>query len=225
MRTIPAKTIVSGYRSGENWFGANYTMNLYKGCCHGCIYCDSRSDCYRVENFDEVRVKENALAVVERDLLQKRRRGIVITGSMSDPYNPFEEELELTRGAMRLIDRNGFGFIADTKSPLAARDLDLLLAVRSHSPTAVNFTVTAADDALCKKIERHVAPTSGRFAAMEKLSAAGVTTGVLLMPILPFLTDTVENVTAIVRMAHNSGAWYVFPGFSVTLRQNQRLYF
>lgn len=147
---IPAKTIVSGYIKG-GWFGANYNMNIYKGCCHGCIYCDSRSDCYRVENFDLVRAKENALAVIERDLKAKRRIGTVITGSMSDPYNPFERELELTRGALKLIDRFGFGICIDTKSDLVCRDLDILLEIKKHSPTIVNFTITTADDKLSQK--------------------------------------------------------------------------
>jgi DNA repair photolyase len=107
---LPAKTIVSGYTEASDWFGANYNLNIYKGCCHGCIYCDSRSDCYRIEDFDTVRAKENALAVIERDLRVKRKTGLLHTGAMSDPYNPFELELELTRGAMRLADRYGFGF-------------------------------------------------------------------------------------------------------------------
>lgn len=115
MQTIPAKTIVSGY-SEEGWFGSNYNMNIYKGCSHGCIYCDSRSECYRVEDFDTVRAKENALQVIARDLKSKRRAGIVITGAMSDLYNPMEREYELTRGALRLIDKYGFGIVIDTKS-------------------------------------------------------------------------------------------------------------
>ena len=109
MDLIPAKTIVSGYRESDEWFGNNYNMNIYKGCCHGCIYCDSRSECYHIENFDTVRAKENALFLIERDLKSKRKTGVIGTGAMSDPYNPFEKEYELTRGALQLIDRYGFG--------------------------------------------------------------------------------------------------------------------
>lgn len=133
METIPAKTILSGY-ADTAWFGANYNMNLYKGCCHGCIYCDSRSSCYRVERFDTVRAKENALEILRRELLAKRRSGIVHTGAMSDPYNPFEKEACLTAGALDLLARHGFGAVLATKSDLAVRDAQRLLAVRRGTP-------------------------------------------------------------------------------------------
>ena len=171
METIPAKTILSGY-ADTAWFGANYNMNLYKGCCHGCIYCDSRSSCYRVERFDTVRAKENALEILHRELLAKRRSGIVHTGAMSDPYNPFEKEACLTAGALDLLARHGFGAVLATKSDLAARDAQRLLAVRRHAPAAVNFTVTTADDVLCRAIERCVCPTSARLSAMPMSSLA-----------------------------------------------------
>lgn len=226
MLTIPAKTIVSGYNEC-GWFGSNYNMNIYKGCSHGCIYCDSRSECYRVEDFDTVRAKENALAVIECDLKSKRKTGIVITGSMSDAYNPFEKQLELTRGAIKLIDKYGFGFAVDTKSHLVLRDIDLLKSVQKHSPIAVSFTITAADDELCHKIEQNVCVSSKRFAAIKELSLQGIPCGLLLMPTLPFINDTAENILAIVRKAYESGAKWIFVGrgFGVTLRQNQRDYF
>jgi DNA repair photolyase len=176
MQTIPAKTIVSSY-SECGWFGSNYNMNIYKGCCHGCIYCDSRSNCYHVENFDEVRVKGNALEIIERDLKSKRKKGIVITGSMSDAYNPFEKQYELTRGALKLIDKYGFGIVIDTKSDLVLRDLDLLLGIKKHSSVVVNFTITTSNDDLCRKIERNVCPTSSRQSAIKTLSDAGIMCG------------------------------------------------
>jgi DNA repair photolyase len=228
MRTITAKTIVSGYRD-TGWFGSNYNMNIYKGCSHGCIYCDSRSECYRVENFDEVRAKENALAIIEHDLKSKRKTGIVITGSMSDAYNPYEKEQELTRGALKLIDKYVFGIVIDTKSDLVLRDMDLLLKIKEHSPAVVNFTITTADDNLCRKIERNVPVTSERLTAIKRLSEAGIMTGILLMPILPFINDTKDNIIGIVRSVHANGAKFIYPGppssFGVTLRQNQRDYF
>lgn len=225
---IPAKTIVSNY-SQRGWFGTNYNMNIYKGCCHGCIYCDSRSDCYRVESFDTVRAKENALFVIRRDLESKRKTGIVMTGAMSDPYNPYEKELGLTRGALELIDRFGFGIAVNTKSDLVRRDTDILLKISSHSPAFVNMTVTMADDELCAKIERYVCPTSARLAAVKSFSDAGIMCGVLLMPILPFINDDEDNIRQVVRMAAQAGAKWVYHGegggFGVTLRQNQRMYF
>lgn len=225
MQMIPAKTILSGWSDGSSWFGGNYNMNIYKGCCHGCIYCDSRSECYQIENFDTIRAKENALEIIERNLKSKRKTGIVITGSMSDPYNPFEQEYKLTRGALKLIDRYQFGIIIDTKSDLVIRDVDLLLKIKEHSPVAVNLTITTADDGLCRKIEQHVVQSSKRFEAIRKLSDAGIKTGILLMPILPFINDSTENIETIVRKAHENGARWIYPGFGVTLRMNQRDFF
>ncbi len=224
---IPAKTIVSGY-SKNGWFGTNYNMNIYKGCCHGCIYCDSRSECYRVEDFDTVRAKENALFVIRCDLESKRKAGIVMTGAMSDPYNPFEKENVLTRGALELLDCFGFGAGIITKSSLVCRDADLLQKIKSHSPAFVNVTVTTADDGLCAKIERYVCPTSTRMATVKSLSAMGIICGILLMPVLPFINDTAGNISQIVRMAADAGAKWVYAGewgFGVTLRRNQRDYF
>lgn len=225
MEYIPAKTILSGYADNNAWFGTHYNMNLYKGCCHGCIYCDSRSECYRVERFDEVRAKENALALLERDLKSKRRKGNVGMGAMSDPYNPFEEKLKLTRGALELIHHYGFGVAVATKSDLVARDLDLIKAISKHSPVIIKLTVTAAEDALCEKVEPHAPKSSQRLAALKRLTDSGIYAGILLMPLLPFIEDTMENVSAILRLAHENGARFLYPGLGVTLRANQREYF
>jgi len=223
MQTIPAKTILSAY--GNSWFGANYNMNLYKGCCHGCIYCDSRSACYQVKDFDTVRAKENALLILEKDLRSKKRKGIIMAGAMSDSYNPFEAEERLTAGALALIDQHRFGVVLGTKSDLVLRDTEAFLKIREHSPAFVNFTVTTADDELCKKIEPNVCPTSRRIAAIKELKRAGVEGGIQLMPILPFINDTSENIAAIVELASDAGAKYIYPAMGVTLRQNQRDYF
>jgi DNA repair photolyase len=220
---IKAKTIVSAYYE-EGWFGSNYTMNLYRGCSHGCVYCDSRSDCYRIENFDRVSVKEDALRVVERDLKAKRKKGIVITGSMSDPYNPLEGKLRLTRGALELLLRHGFGVAIDTKSGLVTRDIDLIRAVSDRTAACVSLTVTTFDDDLCRTIEKNVCPSSERLRALEALAKAGIDCGVLLMPILPLINDTPENVSAIARAAADAGARWVYPGeaFGVTMRAGSR---
>lgn len=222
MNFVPAKTIISGYAENNMWFGCNYNMNIYKGCCHGCIYCDSRSECYGVENFDEVRAKENALALIERDLKSKRRKGVIGTGAMSDPYNPFEKEHELTRGALELINRHGFGVAIATKSDLVLRDIDILKEISTHSPVLIKITITCAEDALCRKIEQRAPLSSQRFEAIKKLSEAGINAGVLLMPVLPFIEDNEENILEIVRRANDSGAKFIYPAFGVTLRQNQR---
>ncbi|WP_315074143.1 radical SAM protein [uncultured Clostridium sp.] len=222
MEFISAKTIVSGYSESNAWFGDNYNMNIYKGCCHGCIYCDSRSECYRIDNFDVIRAKENALALINKELKSKKRTGVIGTGAMSDPYNPFEREYKLTRGALELINTYGFGVSLITKSDLVIRDIDILKKIKSHSPVLVKITITTCSDELCKKIEPNVAVSSKRFSAIKELSENGIFTGILLMPVLPFLEDNEENIRSIVKQAYENGAKFIFPAFGVTLRQNQR---
>ena len=202
-------------------------MNVYKGCCHGCIYCDSRSECYGIEDFDTVRIKENAVAIIEKDLRAKRKTGLLCTGGMSDPYNPLEKELEVTRAALRLAAQYGFGIEILTKSKLVLRDIDLLKKIQKLAPVAVHMTITTADDALGGIIEPNVCASSERFAALKELSENGILCGVLLMPVLPFINDTEENIRAIVSKAHDSGAKWVhaYSSFGVTMRGNQRDYF
>lgn len=223
MKTIPAKSILQKNKSGA-WFGNDYNMNLYKGCCHGCIYCDSRSDCYNIDNFDEVRAKENALEIL-RDELKRRTPGIIGTGSMSDPYNPFEKTEQLSRRAAELIRGSGFGLTVVTKSSLITRDIDVFGEIAAEQPLLLKMTVTTADDRLCRLLEPNVAPTSERFAALEKLASAGLFTGITLMPILPFINDTAENIRSIVRRAGECGVRTIFPFFGLTLRDGQREYF
>lgn len=222
MDFIPAKTILSGYAENNAWFGNNYNMNIYKGCNHGCIYCDSRSECYHVDNFEEVRAKENALTIIERELKAKRKKGVVGTGAMSDPYNPFEKEYKLTRGALELINRFGFGASIATKSNMVTRDTAILKDIARHSPVLIKITITTADDALCRKIEPKAPLSSDRFKAIAKLSSEGIFAGVLMMPVLPFIEDTEDNISRIIALAHQSGAKFIYPAFGVTLRQNQR---
>jgi len=222
MEFIPAKTIVSGFNNGAGWFGNNYNMNIYKGCSHGCIYCDSRSDCYQVKNFDRVRAKAKALEVIERDLRSKRRSGVIGTGAMSDPYNPLEERYCLTRGALELIDKYRFGISVCTKSDLVIRDMDLLKRIQRHSPVLVKVTITTGDDELGRIVEPNAPLPSRRFAVLRELSREGIHTCILLMPVLPFLQDNADNILGIVDKAKENGVSFIFPGFGVTLRMNQR---
>ncbi len=223
---IAAKKLISQYVTNNSWFDINYNMNIYKGCCHGCIYCDSRSECYQIEDFDRVRAKERAIESIGKELKGKRRKGVIGTGAMSDPYNPFEKRHELTREALKEINRYNFGVSIATKSPLIARDIDILKDISQHSPVLIKITVTTFDDELCKKVEPNVAPSSERFKAIKQLSDNGIYAGILLMPILPFINDSEENIRSIVREAHNSGAKFIFAyGMGLTLRGNQRAYY
>lgn len=224
MEYISAKHLLHRSRSTE-WFGTDHTMNLYRGCCHGCLYCDSRSDCYQPGEFDTVLAKEDALRILRDDLARKVRPAFIAMGSMSDPYNPFEEELQLTRHALELIDAYGCGAAVATKSDLIVRDIDILTSIQRHSPVICKLTVTTADDALAAKIEPNAPPPSRRLAALEKLSGAGLFAGVLLMPVLPFLEDRDETVLAVVQAAARAGAKFIYPAFGVTMRQGQREYF
>ena len=225
MRYLDAKSILSGYAAENRWFGLNYNMNLYRGCTHGCIYCDSRSECYRNPDFDHVYAKRDALTILKRELAARRKPGVVGTGAMSDPYNPHEAELFLTRGALALIADAGFGIAIMTKSDLVVRDIDVLRRIARQAPAMVMITVTCADDALCRIIEPNAPSPSRRFAAIHELSRAGILCGVLMMPILPFITDSWEQVADVVHAAAAAGARFIYPGFGVTLRGNQRAYF
>ena len=237
MNTIPAKTLIAA-RKDLSWFATDYNMNIYKGCCHGCIYCDSRSDCYRISDFDTVRAKENALAILQEELRRKQRSvnlanlsyvntkaGVIATGSMSDPYNPYEERYELTRGALELINTYHFGVAIATKSALITRDIDILNKIRSHSPVLCKITITAFSDELSQKLEPGVHVSSKRFQAIRQLSEEGIFTGILMMPLLPYLTDTPENILSIIHEAKDCGARFIYPLFGLSLRSGQREYF
>lgn len=221
MEFLPAKHILLRNKS-TSWFGTDHTMNLYRGCSHGCIYCDSRSACYGDDRFDTVKAKEDALTILRDELRRKVRPGFVGMGSMSDPYNPMEKELEWTRKALMLLDAYQFGVAIATKSDLIVRDMDQLSLMKEHVPVVCKITITTTDDALAAKLEPHAPSPTRRLAAIEKLSRAGVFTGVLLMPVLPFLEDSEENVLSVVEGAARAGAKFVYPAFGMTQRDRQR---
>ena len=221
-----AKQLLTPVRVGmDDFFYADWNMNLYRGCSHGCIYCDSRSLCYHLDRFDTIRPKANALDLLERELAAKRRPGVITMGAMSDPYNPLEEKTLLTRGALELMLRHGFGAAFTTKSALCARDAELLARVSRRAPVSARITITCADDDLCRRIEPNVSPSSERFAALRTLTDHGVHAGVWLNPLLPFITDTEENILGVVRKAAQAGAKFVVCFFGMTLRSGNREYY
>ena len=223
--TIPAKTIITKVKKPSDWFGAEYNMNIYRGCSHGCIYCDSRSDCYQNIDFDTIKPKENALQIIRAELRRKATSGVVATGAMSDPYNQLEQELKLTRHALELINAFGFGASIDTKSALVTRDIDVLQDIKAHSPTIIKISITAAADDLCQKLEPFVSTTSKRLEAIGRLSDAGIYCGVLLSPIMPFITDTENNIVRILKLAKEAGARFVHSFMGMTLRAGNREYY
>ena len=226
MEQIKAKRLLTPlHGSMHDFFYADWNMNVYRGCSHGCIYCDSRSLCYQIDHFDSIRPKENALRLLENELRSKRSTGVITMGSMSDPYNALEKELLLTHGALELIRKHRFGAAFTTKSALCARDASLLAEISRNAPVCARLTVTCADDDLCRKIEPCVSASSERFAAMRKLADQGVFTGTWLNPLLPHITDTEDNIRRIVQMTADAGGRFVVCFFGMTLRTGNREYY
>ena len=225
MDFIITKTILTKVNYGKDWFGVDYNMNLYRGCSHGCIYCDSRSNCYHIDNFDTPKGKENALAILENELSKKREKGVVGIGSMSDTYNPFEKEYEQTRNALKLLSKYNFGVSIDTKSDLILRDLDILKEINKKNNVIIKFTITTPNDELSKVIEPRVCPSSKRFEAIKELTDNGIFAGIMMNPVLPFITDSEEDIKELVRLAHENGAKFIQTYMGMTLRENQRDYY
>ena len=225
MDFIKTKTIISKVKYGDDWYGVDYNMNLYRGCPHGCIYCDSRSNCYHIDNFDIPRGKENALLILENELSKKSDHGVVGIGSMSDTYNPQELKYEQTRGALKLLSKYNFGVSIDTKSDLILRDLDILKEINSKNNVIIKFTITTPNDELSKIIEPHVCVSSKRFKAIKTLTDNNIFAGIMMNPVLPYITDSEEDIKKLVRLAHASGAKFIQTYMGMTLRENQRDYY
>ena len=202
-------------------------MNLYRGCSHGCIYCDSRSKCYHMEhNFEDIEIKANAIELLEDALKRKRTKCMLGTGSMTDPYIPLESEIGNVRKALSLADQYGFGFTLITKSNRVLRDLDLLKAINSKTKCVVQMTLTTWDEDLCKKLEPNVSTTRERFEALKELHNAGIPTVVWLCPILPFINDTEENIIGILNYCIEAKVYDIICfGMGMTLREGSREYF
>ena len=217
MHYVQAKSILS----------AQNGMNLYRGCQHGCIYCDSRSLCYQMNHpFEDIEVKENALPLLEKALKAKRKKCMIGTGAMSDPYMPLEEKLQLTRGALELIHRYGFGVAIQTKSCRILRDLELLKAINDQSKAVVQMTLTTYDERLCRMVEPNVSTTRQRAEALRKFRDAGIPTVVWLSPLLPWLNDTPENILGILEYCRGAGVKGIINfGMGLTLRDGDREYY
>lgn len=205
----------------------NNGMNLYRGCTHGCIYCDSRSTCYQINHeFTDVEIKENALTLLESALSKKKHKCMIGFGSMSDPYIPLELKLNYTKRALELIYQYGFGVNIQTKSTSLLRDLDLLKKINERSKVVVNVTMTTYNDDLCKVIEPNVSVTSERFKMLKMLSDNNIKTIVWLCPILPFINDTKENILGLLNYCKESRVYGVICfGMGLTLREGNREYF
>ena len=217
MHFVNAKSILS----------AKNGMNLYRGCSHGCIYCDSRSKYYHIEHdFEDIEIKANAIELLENALKRKRTKCMLGTGSMTDPYIPLESEIGNVRKALTLANQYGFGFTLITKSDRVLRDLDLLKTINDKTKCVVQMTLTTYDENLCKKIEPNVSTTKERVEVLKKLNEAGIPTVVWLCPILPFINDTEENIRGILEYCIEANVYGVICfGMGLTLREGSREYF
>lgn len=214
------------YVSSKSILSKNNGMNLYRGCSHGCIYCDSRSKVYGMKHeFEDIEVKENALQLLKRELM-KRPKSMIGTGAMTDPYIPLENLLKFVRKSLELIDRYGFGFTCITKSDLLLRDLDLLKKINSNTKAVVQMTLTTADDELCSILEPNVCNTSRRIEVLNILRDEGIPTVVWLCPILPYINDTTENINSILDSCIDADVkGIICYGMGLTLREGNREYF
>lgn len=217
MHEIVAKSILSPQNG----------MNIYRGCLHGCIYCDARSTCYQMEHaFEDIAVKVNAPKLLEETLRRKRRRCMIGTGAMSDPYLPIEKELKLTRKCLELIDEYEFGLAIQTKSDLILRDLDLLKSINRKTKCVVQITMTTCDEELCKILEPGVCTTKKRFEILKIMRDEGIPTICWMTPILPFINDTEENICGLLDYCKEAKVYGILLfDVGVTLREGDREYF
>lgn len=220
MHFVDAKWILTGS-------GGHYGMNIYRGCTHGCIYCDSRSRCYQFTHpFEDIEVKQNAPNLLEKALKSKRKKCMIGTGAMSDPYMHCEENLRLTRKCLEIILENDFGVAIQTKSDRILRDIDLLAKINRSAKCVVQMTLTTYDDDLCHILEPNVCITKRRIEVLEEMRKNGIPTIVWLTPILPFINDTEDNITAILNECARVGVKGIINfGMGLTLREGDREYY
>ena len=220
MHFVDAKGILTGK---DGYYG----MNTYRGCTHGCIYCDSRSTCYHFTHpFEDIEVKRNAPQLLEQALRSKRKKCVIATGAMSDPYMHCEEQLRLTRQCLQIILDHGFGAAVQTKSDRILQDIDLLEQISRTAKCVVQITLTTYDDELCSILEPHVCNTKRRIEVLEEMQKRGIPTIVWLTPILPFINDTEENIRAILHACVRTGVRGVIDfGMGLTLREGDREYY
>jgi DNA repair photolyase len=219
---IEVKSILNKVNGRDDWFGLTYNMNLYRGCEHQCIYCDTRSECYQIEDFgNEVLIKINGVNLLRNTLPKKKLIGTIGFGSINDPYTFAEAKYGLTGQALEVIAEQGWPVHIITKSDMVLKDLATLIRI-NKTLAQVSFTITTVDDDLAKKIEPGAPSPSRRLKAMKILAENGIQTGVTMMPVLPFILDTQLNLTMLVEAAHANKAAYVLPEFGMTLRDRQR---
>ena len=215
------------YTKVKTILSAKNGMNLYRGCSHGCIYCDSRSKVYNMQHsFEDIEIKSNAIELLEKALKGKRKKCMIGMGSMTDPYIPLEKEIQNTRKALELICKYDFGATLITKSESVLRDLDILKEINRKTKCVIQMTLTTFDEKLCEIIEPNVSTTKERFEILKILNQNNIPAVVWLTPVLPFINDTKENLAGILDYCIKAKVYGVICfGMGVTLREGNREYF
>jgi len=224
-KIIQVKSGLSKNKKPSNWFGIHYNVNPYRGCGHQCIYCDARSECYQVEDFNQLEIKENIAENIRKELRTKRQKGTIGTGGMCDPYTPLEKKYRITRGILEAIEFYSYPVFLFTKSANILEDLELLKKINSKAKCSVAITITTIDDEIARIIEPGASSSTKRLETLQTLCESGIYAGVTMMPILPFINDKEEDIIKLVQACAYYGAKFIIAYFGVTLRDRQRDYY
>jgi len=206
-------------------FNCDYTLDLYKGCDLGCIYCDGRSSCFKNKDFDDVKVKKDCISILNKELRNKKKKGIISMGILSDPYTNLDKELELTREALKLILKYGFGVIIHTKSDLILRDVDLLKQIHNNYIALINISISTSNNSISEKIEPNTSNSIERFNTIKKLKDEGLYCGISMKPVIPYITDKIDDLNDFLELSKQSQTDFILTDMKLTLRDQQRDYF
>src|SRR4030043_1094809 len=233
IQEIKAKSILLKHGKIDSWFVSRYGMNLYRGCTHSCVYCDGRSERYRVEGVfgEDVAVKTNAVEVLRRELKPIGRHAklkpgfIMLGGGVGDSYQPAEEKYQLTRKTLQLLCEYRWPVHILTKSTLVERDLDIIKRINQQNRAIVSFSFSSANDEVSAIFEPHVPPPSERLKTLAAFEKEGVACGMFLLPVIPFITDTPEMIGETLKKARDVGVDFVVFGGMTLKAGRQKDYF
>lgn len=232
-REIESRTVLLKHKKIDSWFLSRYGMNLYRGCPHNCAYCDGRAEKYGVEGEfgKDAAAKVNAIAILKKELDPRRRRKpfnggyFMIGGGVGDSYQPMEERYMLTRGALSLMHRFNHPVHILTKSRLVERDIEIIKKINGRKGGVVSFSFSTLDDELGSIFEPGASLPSERLASIKKFKGEGVPCGIFLLPVIPFITDDMGHIKAVIDAAEDVGADFVIFGGMTLKEGRQKSYF
>ncbi|WP_271784434.1 SPL family radical SAM protein [Aquimarina algiphila] len=235
-REIKVKSVLNKTKRRDSWFLDDYTLNLYSSCSFNCLYCYIRGSKYGTNLEESLSVKTNAIEILDRQLfnrVKKGQYGIIVLSSATDPYLKVEKEYQLTRSALKIIAKHKFPVHIITKSDLIERDFDLLhqinktailpndLTHRLDHGVIVSFSFSTLDDNVSKIFEKGAPKPSNRLIALHKTKKENFLTGVSLMPLLPFISDTTAHLNTMFSTFKKSNIDYILPA-TITLFGNNK---